>query len=98
MRLGALQVGTVIVNDRPDRTLWIADIWVFNGLKRRGYGKAAIDVLKKMALTEGYGRLAGEVERGPQEQVGERRAFFNACGFTVNEDRSMEMDLTAAAS
>jgi hypothetical protein len=96
--VGEHEVGMLQVSGRADGILWIDKIDVYRDLNMRGYGKSALALLRTLARKEKYLRLAGEVEPGKPEVVRGRRIFFGKCGFIVNEDRSMEMDLTVTAS
>jgi ribosomal protein S18 acetylase RimI-like enzyme len=93
------QVGLLRVSGHADGTLRVDVIGIDRDLQRRGYGRAAIDLVRAIAQREQYLRLAGEVEWGTPEVMLGRRIFAEKCGFTANKkDDTLKLEFEGGAS
>jgi hypothetical protein len=91
------RVGHLHLSGHAEGTLLIEKMWVHEDLQHRGYGRAAMDLVRTVARKEKYLRLAGEVEPGTPEVMQGRRIFAEKCAFKVNKDDTLEMEIKAGA-
>jgi hypothetical protein len=95
--VGEHQAGFFDLSGHPDGALCVAKIVIDGPLQLRGYGKAAMDLVRSIAQKEKYLRLIAHVEPGTPDVMLGRRIFAQKCGFIVHEDDTMEMEIDAGA-
>jgi hypothetical protein len=95
--VGENEAGFLLVSGHRDGTLFIDKIKIDAELQLRGYGRDAMNLVRSIAQKEKYVRLAGKVEPGTPEVMRGRRLFAQKCGFEVNKDDTLKLEIMHGA-